>query len=434
MAEEKDMNQGEERVTDSSEPVPDESTEAQMPDSKTDDEPSEQTDEASVAAQQEETPTEPLSEPSPEQKPYLYQWDYGAQQRHDQEMIKKQRKKGIRTFAIVMSVAFALTLALLIGVLWLGIGTGPKEMTTAEVAAKVLPQTVLITAQNNTGISYGTGFFIREDGYIATNWHVVAEAPDDITVTLYSGETKKATLRGYSIGDDLAVLKISGQGYSAVTIGDSDAAEVGSKAIAVGNPSGPVYAWSVTEGVVSAKQRTLSSSDSVAAYDSVMMQMDTPVNSGNSGGPLCNAYGEVIGIITRKSTDAENIGFAIPINGAIKILNHIIENGTANGIVSEITRTRPLLGISCRTIKVGEAYDSGFSTVNGTLIVSVESNSVLAGKVQKNDIITSFNGSRVSSLEDLTAILYQCKPGQKVNFEIVRNGTTLQKTVTLRNY
>ena len=378
----------------------------------------------------------PLQE-GPVHPQYLYQWDYGTQLRRDREALKAKRQRGVKTFAIVMSITFAIALVLLLGLLLIG-NHFKIPMSTEKVAAKVMPQTVLITAESADGVSYGTGFFITQDGYIATNWHVV-DSSTKITVTLYSGETKNATLKGYSRADDLAVLKISGQGYSAVTIGDSDDTPVGSVAIAVGNPLGPTYAWSVTEGIVSAKNRVLTVSDGVMTHEMVMMQVDTPVNPGNSGGPICNAYGEVIGILTRRSTEAESVGFALPINGAIKIINAIIEKGTASGIVSELSKSRPTLGISGITVKVGETYYLPDNTkrhayADGVAVLEVESGSAASGILKKGDIIIAIDGQSISNIEDLTRILYQCKTGQKVTVTFVRDGSTRSKELTFKSY
>lgn len=394
----------------------------------------EETTEAEPSSTQETEDT-----PSPEAEASvltqsLYQWDYATQLKNDRETLKKQRKTGIKTFAIVMSVTFVITLAVLFLVLWFG-QPARKALSTEEIAAKALPQTVLIVAQKSSSVSYGTGFFITQDGYIATNCHVI-DGATQITVTLYSGETKNATLKGYSKGDDLAVLKISGQGYSAVTVGNSDAVAIGSTAIAVGNPSGPSYAWSVTQGIISANRRIIFHSDDVMAYETEMMQMDTPVNSGNSGGPLFNEYGEVIGIATRKSTEYEDIGFAIPINGAMKIFDEIIKNGTASGIVSDLTKARPIMGFTGATVKKGEVYNQSGATASsdGVMVLVVDSGGVVYQKIKVGDIIVSLNNQIVTSMEDLTEILYQCKPGQTVSFTVNRNGTLIDGSIRFKSY
>lgn len=192
-------------------------------------------------------------------------------------------------------------------------------LSTGQVAERVSPAVVLIRATNNAGTqSYGTGFFIRSDGYLLTNYHVV-ENMKSITVILYPGENKKtAKIVGYDKELDLALLRIAGADYPTVAIGDSDIVAIGDKAIAIGNPSGEKCAWSVTQGIISAKR--VYKQESTDRENSKMIQTDAPINHGNSGGPLLNDKGEVIGVISSKLADTEGIGLAIPINDAMKVV------------------------------------------------------------------------------------------------------------------
>ncbi|MBQ9761321.1 MAG: trypsin-like peptidase domain-containing protein [Clostridia bacterium] len=376
-------------------------------------------------------PEEPIASAEEE---YRFEWSYAKQTEYDRIQQKKAQNRGAWIFAAVMAATFLLCIALLVGVILLvdhGDGNA-SSLPTETVAEAVKPQTVLIQSGN----AEGTGFFIRSDGYIATNQHVI-EDPSAVTVTLYSGQTVSATVIGYSVADDLAVLKIEGENYPAASIGNSDAMRVGSTAIAVGNPMGSSYAWSVTQGIISSTYRIVAFSDDVASYEVKMMQMDTPVNTGNSGGPLCNDRGEVIGIVTRKATGYDDIGLALPINEAWIVLNEIMKNGSADGIDSPLSRTRPTLGISGISVTAGKpVIQNGQETVashNGVLIVVVTSNLPADGNMQVGDIIVSLNDKEISDMDDLTDVLFTCKPGQTVNFAVARNGQIVSGTVTFQS-
>ena len=287
-----------------------------------------------------EIETEAVTEPSgelpkeavaPNTEKYEYRWNYAEQKAFDEKESKRIRRKGAWTYAIVMATAFLLCFAMLCGVLvWYGVtGRGKKvytALTANEVAETVSPSTVLIYTKRRDG-SYasGTGFFIESNGYIATNYHVV-ENGSEYEVTLYSAKIVSAKLVGYDKANDLAVLKINGSRYPTVIVGDSDAVKVGDTAYVIGNPNGAYGAWTVTKGIISAVDRQTTVNGK--AYK--MLQTDAAVNHGNSGGPLCNDRGEVIGVVTQIMLDSdgersEGFGMAIPINKAMSILNGIIE-------------------------------------------------------------------------------------------------------------
>ena len=372
-----------------------------------------------------------------QEKEYSFYWNYEEQTRFDEDQRQKNRRKSIVTYAIVISLVFILCIGALFAAMMLDdrgpeiqyTGTSPAERVAMELSA----QTVLITAQMDANVSYGTGFFIRKNGYIATNYHVV-DGAQNITVTLYSGVSQKATLVGYSSTDDLAVLKISGNNYPVVSIGDSDDVMTGSTVIAVGHPLGAQYPWSVTQGIISFPQRTFTVTNEVAICDVLMMQFDAPVNIGNSGGALCNARGEVIGVISRKQTGYEGLGFAIPINGAIEILDAIVETGSADHIVSKVSRSRPLLGVSVSAIEKGDIYSLGgveyTASHTGVIVVSLSNSGAAINKMKVGDIIISLDGKPVTDLDTMTEILYGCKPGKTVSYSISRNGEIIEDTIT----
>ena len=212
-----------------------------------------------------------------------------------------------------------------------------KQMTAAEVYAKNVNSTVGITTQVTTNYwgyttqsaASGSGFIYSSDGYILTNFHVI-ESASSIKVTLYDGTSYDAKLVGYDESNDIAVLKIDAENLTPVTIGDSDNLNVGDSVIAIGNPLGELE-FTSTFGHVSALDRLITTEEGGSAIN--MFQIDAAVNSGNSGGPVYNTRGEVIGIVTAKysSSGVEGLGFAIPINDAASIANDLITKGYVTG-------------------------------------------------------------------------------------------------------
>ncbi len=372
------------------------------------------------------------------ERQYRYQWNYGQQQAFDQGVRQKNKKKGALIYTLVLCTVILLCMGSLIGTLiWYqagGKGKPSTVLTTTEVADLVKPSTVLILAYHDSGYSYGTGFFIRSDGYIATNYHVLG-SHENYQVQLYSGEILNARLVGYREAEDLAVLKISGNQYPTVQIGNSDALSVGETAIAIGNPSGTTASWTTTQGIVSALERivTLNGEDYYAEIK--MIQTDAAVNVGNSGGPLCNNRGEVIGIVSRKLTDYENIGFALPINGAMEMLNAIVETGSADAVVSSFSRVRPQIGLTGQTAEQGKEYSVGGKSykapANGVWVQGIESNSLAKGVLKIGDLITSVDGVEIKNIDDLANVLFNYKKGDTVSVTVIRENQTITVSVVL---
>ncbi len=373
------------------------------------------------------------------QQQSVYRWDYGTQLAFDSAQKSEQKRKGILIYAIIMTLFFALCFgALAATVIWYGEDlTRPiadSALSTVEVAERVNPSTVLIYASKSTSFGYGTGFFIRQNGYIATNAHVV-EGATHITVTLYSGEELEAELIDASEADDLAVLKIQGNDYPVIEIGDSDALCVGETAIAIGNPSGANAPWTTTQGIISALNREVTVEGTSSIEELTMIQTDAPVNPGNSGGPLCNDRGQVIGVVTRKLNDYESIGLAIPINGAMEILNAIVETGSADGVQSSISKKRPTIGISGGSIKKGDQYSLGgvmySAEKNGVIVSTVDPNGAASNILKVADIIIEFDGKEISDMDTLIERLYSHKIGDKVSITVWRNGEEVTVSVVL---
>lgn len=298
--------------------------------------------------------------------------------------------------------------------------------TSIAVAEKVLPSVVGITVTyqissvfgNSTSDATGSGIIISEDGYILTNNHVISsesnsyyyaiEEATAIKINLYgSDETYDATVVGTDSYTDLAVLKIDKTGLTPATLGNSDNVKVGEFVMAIGNPLGMDY--SVTSGIVSAVNREVES-DGTVYY---AIQTDAAINSGNSGGALVNASGEVIGVNTLKlsGTGIEGIGFAIPISSTTSIVNQLIEYQTVK---------RPYIGIlgSSVTTAIAERYN----LPEGIYVENVEDNSpAQKAGIQKSDIITKIEGNEVKSVNELNKIKYTYNIGDTITLTIYRN-------------
>ncbi len=304
-----------------------------------------------------------------------------------------------------------------------------KEMSPAEVYAQNVASTVGITTSittnffgfTTTSAASGSGFIFTDDGYILTNYHVIEDS-DSIKVSTYDGSSYDAQLIGYDESNDIAVLKIEAEGLSPVVLGDSDNLNVGDSVVAIGNPLGELT-FSLTSGVVSALDRQVTLSSNVTMD---LIQTDCAINSGNSGGPLFNLYGEVIGITNAKFSSSgsgasiDNIGFAIPINHILNIVTSIIEDGYI---------VKPYIGVSVLT--VGEDSQS-LGLPAGAAVKSVtEDSPAEAAGLQVNDIITSANGTEISSSDQLVDMVSSLYEGAELKLGVYRQGEELELTVTV---
>ncbi len=273
----------------------------------------------------------------------------------------------------------------------------------------------------------GSGFIVSSDGYIITNHHVIENAYKggyDVEVMLNNGDTYTAEIVGFEEDNDIAVLKIDADGLNAVTIGDSDAIKVGETARAVGNPLGEL-ANTMPTGTVSAldSEITTGSNDLSGATTTInVFQIDAAVNSGNSGGPVYNDRGEVIGVVTAKysSTGVEVSGFVIPINYAVNIANALITNGYVSG--------KAYFGISVNTVteRVAEYYNM----VVGACVIAVDPSSCAAeAGLKVGDIITAIDDTEITSSSDLIAAKKQYKAGDTASLTIYRSGEELTLTI-----
>lgn len=295
------------------------------------------------------------------------------------------------------------------------------------VTVSVNQQTTGQSGTEETESGYGTGIIIREDGYIMTNNHVVADS-DSVKVTLYDGNEYPATIIGTDVATDIAVLKIDATGLTAAALGDSDQLEVGETVVAIGNPLGSDLAGSVTAGIVSALGREITTN----GYSQKYIQTDAAINPGNSGGALVNTQGEVIGINTLKSYLAgyddygvpigtEGIGFAIPVNNAIPIVEQLLTTGSVE---------RPGIGISCIATADYNYNESG--APDGVIVVEVvEGGPADAAGLQNGDIITAIDGTDVTTVEELTTAIKTHKIGDKIELKVWRSGQEYRATITI---
>ena len=305
-----------------------------------------------------------------------------------------------------------------------------KAMTPAEVYALNVNSTVGITTlvttnfwgYTTTSPASGSGFIISDDGYILTNYHVIEDS-SSITVSMYDGSTYDAALIGYDKSNDIAVLKIEAEGLVPVVLGDSNDLNVGDTVVAIGNPLGELT-FSLTVGAVSAKDREVTLSSSVTMD---LIQTDCAINSGNSGGALFNLYGEVIGITNAKyssnsSNEAsiDNIGFAIPVNDILSIVESIIEKGYIS---------KPYIGVSIYDVSA-EAQAYGIPAGAAVQSVSDDSPAQAAG-LQSGDVITAANGTAVAGSSELVEIVGGCQVGDELVLTVYRQGQTMDLTLTV---
>ena len=310
-----------------------------------------------------------------------------------------------------------------------------SSLTTEQVADMVSPSVVVITTeqvvysqwswygQSQVESGAGSGVIISSDGYILTCAHVV-DGASSITVTI-DDKDYTATLVGEDTTSDVAVIKIDATGLTPATVGDSDNLKVGQSVMAVGNPLGEL-GGTVTGGMISALNRSVTIQGTSSTNTMSLIQMDASVSPGNSGGGLFNMSGELVGIVNAKSSssDAEGLGFAIPINDAIKVAQELLENGYVTG--------RPYLGITYLGVEDAQtAAQLGVNAYGVYVVEVVKGGPAERAGLQSGDRIVSIDGTEIASKDDLGTLMQKHAAGDTLNITIARNGQMQTVSVTL---
>ncbi len=310
-----------------------------------------------------------------------------------------------------------------------GLDTGSGSVDAPQIApdggytpAQVYDLYVDAVVAITTDVAMGSGFVVSEDGYIVSNQHVV-DGANTIYVTMHSGAEYKAELVGYDASNDVSLLKIDAAGLPCVKLGSSEMLVVGDQVVAIGNPLGELTA-TLTVGYISAKDRIVTTEGTTTN----MLQTDAAINSGNSGGPLFNMKGEVIGIITAKysgtsssGASIEGIGFAIPIDDVVGIIEDLHTYGYVKA---------PYLGVSVRDVDPSVIQNYGFPA--GAYVVDVvDGISASRAGVKPMDTIINIGGYDVTSVSELTRVLRNFEPGDTTTITVFRSGAEVNLTITL---
>ena len=307
----------------------------------------------------------------------------------------------------------------------LSVDNTPRDggMALQDIYEQNIPSVVSITCELAGGTATGTGVIISEEGYIVTNAHVV-EGARTIIVDLSDGRTLQARTVGADGASDLAVIHIEEEELTAATFGDSSVLRVGDTVVAIGDPLGKELRGTMTNGIVSAINRDISVDGRVMT----LIQTNAALNSGNSGGPLINCYGQVVGINTMKIGDymnrggVEGLGFAIPSTTVKTITDQLIRQGYVSG--------RPRLGITVD--RMSGVYQRYYGLPSPLYVSDVDEGSPAeAAGIQAGDVLVSFEGTLLPDADTLSNLLYGYEAGDEVELVIYRNGKQYALTMTL---
>ncbi len=295
-------------------------------------------------------------------------------------------------------------------------------LSLQEIYRKNIDAVVCVQAMGASGTSTGTGVILSDDGYLITNYHVI-EGMASYTIVLSDDSEYEAALVGSDELTDLAVLKIEATGLTAAEFGDSDALEVGDAVVAIGNPLGMKLRGTMTNGIVSAINRDII----VDGREMTVIQTNAALNSGSSGGPLLNVYGQVIGINTAKFSayayeTVEGIGFAIPTATVAPIVSELISRGYVSG--------RPTLGLTCESVpQYAKIY---YRLPDGVFVTAIDENSDAYAKgIREGDILLALGSTRITSPEEYSAALNQLQVGATVTATVYHGGAYYYVDLTL---
>ncbi|MBO5321296.1 MAG: serine protease [Clostridia bacterium] len=351
----------------------------------------------------------------------------------------KPMNKGLKIFAFLLALIILLTGSCLTGY-FIGKSNvliktpvkvelestpeNSKELSLAKVYQNVNPSIVGITVYNASGnMAQASGIVYSKDGYIITNDHIYSEiANPKFKIYTHDGNEYDAKYIAGDLVSDLAVLKLTNGNLAPASFGNSDDLYVGQKVVAIGRPNDSTDSSSLTSGIISATDRRVSNTSN---YPARLIQTDTPINPGSSGGALVNMYGQVVGVTASKlaSVEYEGVGYAIPTTVMKRIVDELISKGNV------VTRAK--LGITYTAI------DSVLAEINnikntGLIIQSVSSDSDLFGKISKGDIITKINNTEIYSDDMVLDIIENCRAGDKISITFVtENGQTKELEVKL---
>lgn len=414
--------------------------------------------------------------PVEEDSVYVFRWEYSKQfendKKSDSNKVDKTSRKSARTYGIIMVTVFAVAFAILFASVSIDNIAGifrndDKTMSVTEIVEKGLPSSVLIVAAKDENLgTTGSGFVVNDYGYVVTNYHVVADSVS-IIIADSSEEKYSAELVAYDADSDVALLYSENLKIKAAILADSDAAKLGETVVAIGCPSGSGLSLAVSNGIISGFNRY------VTATNVGMIQTNAPLNPGNSGGPLFDSCGNVVGIVTAKLTYNTDInGEKIPLDG---ISYAIPINAVKEKIVSWITEdlNKPMMGITALNVVEGTHYfydgneGSLYVYVNelgaeykinsigakvklteedlndpnneiftadasGIYVVKVTKGLGAYGKLENGDIITEINGVKVAEVEDARAIFKLLDVGDNVEVKFYRDGQSTVTNMTLK--
>ena len=296
-------------------------------------------------------------------------------------------------------------------------------LSLQDIYEKCIPSTVSILCTLSRGSATGSGVVLSQDGYVITNYHVV-EGASAISVLFTDGRQLSARMVGGDKLSDLAVLQVDAQDLIPAEFGNSDSLRVGDTVVAIGDPLGVELRGTMTDGIVSAINRNLTTDGRTLT----LIQTNAALNAGNSGGPLINCYGQVIGINTMKIGDyvnsggVEGLGFAIPSTTVKLIIDQLLSQGYVSG--------RPELGI--QGVDIPELYQYYYRMPEGVYVNGVASGSDAEAKgIEVKDIILAIDGERVTSVEDIETVLYNYQPGDTVTVIVYRGGYQYEVDIVL---
>ena len=268
---------------------------------------------------------------------------------------------------------------------------------------------------SETAWNMGSGVIVSSNGYIITNHHVIGARPKRIVVTLYNGETLEGETVWSESSLDLAVVKIEGTDYDSCPLGNAKNLRVGESVVAIGNPLSMQFERTVTAGIVSALGRSISieNENGETGYMEDLIQTDAAINSGNSGGPLLNGNGEVVGINTVKVATAEGMGFAVPVNVCVPIIDYLQKEGRFS---------TPYLGLYAYTPAAARYLGADDDLEEGMFVAKLDTDGpAFKAGIRYGDVIIAINGERIITMLSLREELYKNQSGDTVEITFVRN-------------